>query len=149
MSPWTKVIDGEKQDERSPLLPDGDAPPQDFHDSAAASSPPVDGYPDPVKPSDDSQSISSSGYPVGLPYYYKYLAELLADGRMVLSCCCHVAVLTVRAALKGVVRQLHTLQTCRRSAWYRLQCMHLGIQPWGTQLSHKPQRRQRPGRPSS
>lgn len=68
MSPWTKVLNGGNREDTTPLLPDSDPP--DLHrerDSSApvaASSSPVDEYPDPVKPGREPQHASHHGYPV-------------------------------------------------------------------------------------
>ncbi len=70
MSPWTRHLDGDKKEDRTPLLPHSNPP--DLHrdeagdSSAEASAPPVDEYPDPVKSSHDSQYAPESGYLVRL-----------------------------------------------------------------------------------
>ena len=70
MSLWTRHIHGEKEESHSPLLPDSAAPQlhrgQDSSYAQAASAPPADEYPDPVKPNYGLHSTSDNSYSVSV-----------------------------------------------------------------------------------
>ena len=84
MSPWTKVLDGRKSADTTPLLPNSEHPDltreQDSSASGAASSAPVNDFPDPVKPGHEALHDSYHGYPVWHTCHYPNARGMFQNG---------------------------------------------------------------------